>query len=56
MGAEQFWQGTMFGAVTLSWLALRMLRLLLLNLRFGTATIYSLSASPRSRSKIPWRG
>src|SRR3954470_24803069 len=42
MGAEQFGQGTMLGAVTLSWLARRMLRLLLLRRRFGTATVYSL--------------
>jgi len=41
MGAEQFGQGTMLGAVTLSCCDLRMLRRLLLFLRFGTATIYS---------------
>jgi hypothetical protein len=48
MGAEQFGQGTMLGAVTLSWLARRMLRLLLLRRRFGTATVvYSfISRSP----------
>ena len=40
MGAEQLGQGTMLGAVTLSWLARRILRLLLLRRRFGTATVY----------------
>lgn len=39
MGAEQLGQGTMFGAVTLSCCAHRMLRLLLLKRRFGTATV-----------------
>lgn len=40
MGAEQLAQGTRLGTVTLSWFARRMLRLLLLRRRFGTAMVY----------------
>jgi hypothetical protein len=38
MGAEQLVQGTMLGAATLSWFARRVLRLLEVFRRFGTAT------------------